>query len=200
MNVETASAAWEDRQRVLEGQDRVRELEARLAKLEAAAAERQKENSISILCFSDDWDRLFASFMLANGALAMGQEVHMFFTFWALAALRKETRSEGNRTLMDKMLAGMLPSGAGKTRLSKMHFGGLGKWMMQKRMRDRGVAQLDELVAAAAEMGAHIHVCELSADLLGLGPEQLQGAGPVELCGVATFLGQATKGQAVLFV
>lgn len=184
---------------VMEAPEVLRTLEARIEQLEAAAGTPRK-TSISILCFSDDWDRLFASFMVANGALAMGQEVHMFFTFWALAALRKKTRDERNRSLMDQLLAGMLPAGPERTRLSKMNFGGLGKLLMRQRMRDRGVTQLDELITSAAEMGARIHVCEMAADLLGFKPEDLQGAGPAELCGVATFLGLATKGQAVLFI
>lgn len=178
----------------------VRELEERIERLEAALAAGGRKESISILCFSDDWDRLFASFMVANGALAMGQEVHMFFTFWALAALRKQTASERNRSMMDRLLARMLPAGAESAPLSKMHFGGLGKLLMRRRMRDRGVTQLDELMVTAVEMGAHIHVCEMAADLLGFQPEDLQGAGPVELCGVATFLGHATQGRAVLFI
>ena len=41
------------------------------------------------MVFSGDFDKVLASFILANAAVAMGDEVSMFFTFWGLNALRR---------------------------------------------------------------------------------------------------------------
>jgi peroxiredoxin family protein len=181
-------------------QGAMRAMQERIEKLEASLHNVSRNASVSILCFSDDWDRLFASFMVANGALAMGKEVHMFFTFWALAALRKKSQNSRNRSLMDQLLSGVLPAGAENTRLSKLNFCGLGKLLIRRRMKARGVGQLDQLIVSATELGVHIHVCEMAADLLGFQAEDLTGAEAIEMCGVASFLGHALNGQAVLFI
>ncbi|SQC98659.1 Uncharacterized conserved protein [Fusobacterium necrophorum subsp. necrophorum] len=38
---------------------------------------------MTIVVFSGDYDKAMAAFVIANGALAMGKKVTMFFTFWA---------------------------------------------------------------------------------------------------------------------
>ena len=42
------------------------------------------------MVFSGDLDKLIAAFIIANGALAMGEQVSMFFTFWGLNSLRRD--------------------------------------------------------------------------------------------------------------
>ena len=43
----------------------------------------------TLIVFSSDLDKAMAAFTIATGALAMGSEVTMFFTFWGLNILRK---------------------------------------------------------------------------------------------------------------
>ena len=43
----------------------------------------------TIIVFSGDMDKVMASFIIANGAAALGKRVTMFFTFWGLSVLRK---------------------------------------------------------------------------------------------------------------
>ncbi len=38
----------------------------------------------NLIIFSGDLDKAIASFIIANGARAMGKEVTMFFTFWGI--------------------------------------------------------------------------------------------------------------------
>jgi len=60
------------------------DLAARLAALEdelAAIRERVPDNKVSIILLSGDFDKAMAAFMMATGAVAMGMEVSMFFTF-----------------------------------------------------------------------------------------------------------------------
>lgn len=42
-----------------------------------------------LLCFSDDLDKALATFVLANGASAIGGKVSIFFTFWGLNVIKK---------------------------------------------------------------------------------------------------------------
>lgn len=177
--------------------DALREDVARLnARLEAM----RPSHDVSIVCFSGEWDRLFAAFVIANGSLALGQEVHLFFTFWAAAALRAGTRSRTEKEFLDRVLGGVLPAGPERAPLSKMNFFGLGKWFFRRRMRARGVPGLSELVLQARELGAHFHVCEMSTDLLGFDMADFGEAGSVEACGVATFMSTAVKSQVTLFI
>ncbi len=50
-----------------------------------------EKNGASIIVFSNDFDKVLASFVLANGAAASGKEVTMFFTFWGLSVLKKKS-------------------------------------------------------------------------------------------------------------
>ena len=46
----------------------------------------------TIIVFSGDLDKVLASFIIANGAAAMGRPVTMFFTFWGLNVLRRSNK------------------------------------------------------------------------------------------------------------
>lgn len=176
------------------------DLEARVAALEARGSGPVIEDSVSIACFSGDWDRLFAAFVIANGAAAMGQTVHMFLTFWGAAALRDATTSGSGRSPVDRLIGRMLPGGPARARLSRMHWFGLGKRVFEWRMRRRGVPLLQDLVQEAVDLGVQVHLCEMSADLLGLRLDDFRNLGDVEPCGVASFLRDATRGRVTLFI
>jgi peroxiredoxin family protein len=179
---------------------RVVDLESRVAVLEAREGASRETGAVSIVCFSCEWDRLFAAFTIANGALALGREVHMFFTFWASAALRDSAKRAANKSFLDRMVGEFLPRGARNAPLSRMNWGGLGKLFLGYRMRKHGIGGIDDLMTQAREMGAHFHLCDTSAALLGLDCSELVGDGCVDPCGVATFLQNAMKGSMVLFI
>jgi len=46
----------------------------------------------TLIVFSNDLDKVMAAFIITNGALAMGDEVTMFFTFWGLRLSGKHVR------------------------------------------------------------------------------------------------------------
>ncbi|MDQ7823430.1 MAG: DsrE/DsrF/DrsH-like family protein [Candidatus Eremiobacteraeota bacterium] len=180
-------------------------LEERIKRLEEQVAHLQKggapEDRVSLVCFSGEWDRLFAAFTIANGALALGQEVHIFFTFWAVSALRKEgATAPAGKSLIQQMLSMMLPGHVGTVPLSKMHFGGMGKAMLGMLMKEKGVDDLGTLMKQAKEMGAHFHLCETSSGLFGLDCKELVDSDTLNTCGVATFLSLALKSRIVLFI
>ena len=56
-------------------------------------------DGLSLVVFSSDLDKAMASLIIANGALAMGSKVTLFFTFWGLDLLRKpDARVRRNRS------------------------------------------------------------------------------------------------------
>ncbi len=178
-------------------------LEERIERLEEerrGGERRDRIEKVDLVCFSGEWDRLFAAFTIANGALAMGQEVHMFFTFWAAAAIRDVRCGGRGGTFMDKMIRRMLPGGVDRAPLSKLNWGGLGKIFLRRRMRQANVGSIEEMMKQAEEMGAHFHLCDTSASILGLGDTELLVGGGVDRCGVATFLSEASRRSLVLFI
>ncbi|MCK7509577.1 MAG: DsrE/DsrF/DrsH-like family protein [Desulfobacterales bacterium] len=75
------------------------DLAARLATLEAVPRRRQASacptTRCSIILLSGDFDKAMAAFMMATGAVAMGMEVSMFFTFWGCTVIKKGRRTPG---------------------------------------------------------------------------------------------------------
>ncbi|MFH0803083.1 MAG: DsrE/DsrF/DrsH-like family protein [bacterium] len=181
--------------------ERLHNLENQVSLLKSELEAQREKKSVSIVCFSGEWDRLFAAFSIANGALSMGCEVHMFFTFWAVCALRKAGHFKpAGKSFTQKLLGRMLPCGAKNVPLSKMNFGGMGKAMLQKLMKEKGVDNLDDLLAQARELGAHFYLCDTSFELFGLNCQELVDGEKLERCGVATFLSYAMRSKVSLFI
>ena len=152
----------------------------------------------TIIVFDGDMDKVLASFVIANGALAMGRPVTMFFTFWGLTALRKTENVPVKKNLIEKMFGVMLPKGAGKLKLSKMNMGGMGTAMMQGIMKDKNIDSLETMMKKAMENGVKIIACSMSMDVMGIHPEELIDG--VEIGGVGTYLGDAEESDVNLFI
>ncbi len=43
----------------------------------------------TLVVHSGDFDKIYSAFIIGNGALAMGMEASMYFTFWGLLRLKK---------------------------------------------------------------------------------------------------------------
>lgn len=152
----------------------------------------------TIIVFSGDLDKVLASFIIANGAAAMGREVTMFFTFWGLNALRKVDIKSPKKPFMDKMFGKMMPQGSKKLKLSKMNMGGMGTAMMKKVMNDKNVESLEDLMKHAMDNGVKLVACTMSMDIMGITKEELIDG--VELAGVASYLGDAEESNVNLFI
>jgi len=155
-------------------------------------------NKTSFVVFSGDLDKQIAAFIIANGAIAMGEEVSMFFTFWGLNALRKKNPPRREKKLMEKMFSTMMPSGPESLRLSQMHMAGAGTAMIKSVMKKHSVQSLPELMQAAHESGARLIACTMTMDLLGIAPSDLIDG--VEFGGVASFLGEAAESHNTMFI
>ncbi|MDN4476121.1 FAD-dependent oxidoreductase [Demequina sp. SYSU T00192] len=155
-------------------------------------------NKTSMVVFSGDLDKVLAAFIIANGAVAMGDEVSMFFTFWGLNALRRTDPPKRDKSMMDTMFGAMMPRGAEKLTLSQMHMAGAGTAMIKNVMKQNDVPSLPELIKSAQDGGARLLGCTMTMDLLGMSQSDLLDG--VELAGVATFLGEANESGTTLFI
>lgn len=171
-------------------------LKAEVAALKANAP----EDKLSMVIYSGDLDNLLAAFIIATGASAMFEKVSMFFTFWAIPALRDPKKVPPNKNLIAKMFGWMLPKGTPKLKLSRMHMGGAGTMMMKDLMKKKNVLSLDQLIKTAADAGVQIYICEMSMDLMGFTKEEMIDYPNLKLAGVAKFLQDAGTSKASLFI
>lgn len=155
-------------------------------------------NGKTIVVFSGDMDKVMASFVIANGAAAMGRQVTMFFTFWGLNVLRKAEKQNIKKPFIDSMFGKMMPQGVNKLKLSKMNMGGMGTSMMRKVMKDKNIDSLEDLVKKAQQNGVKMIACTMSMDVMGITKEEIIDG--VEFAGVGTYLGDAEESDVNLFI
>ena len=178
------------------------ELEKQLADLQAQMKklENGTKDQVSMVVFSGDMDKILAAMIIATGAAAYDMKVKLFFTFWAISALRDPKKSVTGKSLMEKMFGMMLPKGAGKVGLSKMNMGGMGTSMIKGIMKKHKVASLEEMFRTAGELGIEINICEMSMNLMGFKKEEMIDYPVMTICGVATFLSDAQESKIQLFI
>lgn len=135
---------------------------------------------VTIIMHSGDMDKLYSALIICNGALAMGMEASIYFTFWGLERLKK--------------------GGLEKGPLSKMHMFGLGKWMIRQRMKKSNVASLERLMADYKELGGHIIACDMTMDIMGIKASDLRQDWIDEEGSVGTYIQSARNSAITLFI
>lgn len=175
-------------------EERVSRLEAELKEVRASLP----EDRLTMVVFSGDMDKVFASLVIANGAVAMGYEVSMFFTFWGLSALKKGRSVRSKDDVLEKAMALMTPGGLGSLTTSRLNFMGMGPVLFRKMMADKQVVSLPELFASARESGVRMIGCMMSMEVLGIKESDLVDG--IEFGGVAMYLGDALQSRTSLFI
>lgn len=155
-------------------------------------------NNKSMIVFSDDLDRAIASFIIANGAAAMGRKVTMFFTFWGLNVIKKHEKINVEKNFISRMFSRMLPRGSKALKLSKMHMGGIGSKLIRGLMDEYNVDSLEMMIEQAIEAGVEIVACNMSMDLMGVHKDELIDG--VKFGGVATYLAEGEMSDVNLFI
>jgi len=159
---------------------------------------RNPKSAQTIVVFSDALDKAMAAFIIANGAVAMGSEVTLFFTFWGLNLLRRPQPVQAQKTFIERMFGWMMPRGADKTTLSKMNMAGVGTAMIKGIMRKKNVLSLPELIRTAQQGGVHLVACAMTMELMGIKREELIDG--VDEGGVAAYLDKAGSANVNLFI
>jgi peroxiredoxin family protein len=139
-----------------------------------------KNNKATIIVHSGDMDKIYSALILGNGALSMGMESSLYFTFWGLQRLQK--------------------GGLEKGPLSKMHFLGLGKWMIKRRMKAANVVSLERLMQDFKELGGKIIACEMTMEIMGVKKEDMRQDLIDEYGAVGTYINEAKDSQITLFI
>jgi peroxiredoxin family protein len=157
----------------------------------------EETQKCTIIVFSGDMDKVFAAFIIATTAAAMGMETTMFFTFWGLKAIQK-----GNVTgkgLFGRMLGMMNRGGIDRLGPSKFNFFGLGRWMFKKMMKDQNVTTLPEMLQMAIDLDVKMLACLMSMDVMEISRDDLIDEVD-DVVGAATMLAEAQQSQVQYFI
>ena len=135
---------------------------------------------LTIVVHSGDMDKIYSALIIANGALSMGMEASLYFTFWGLQRLQK--------------------GGLEKGPLSKMHMLGIGKSMIKQRMDKANVSSLERLMKDFKELGGKIIACDMTMEIMGVKKEDLRKDLITEYGAVGTYIQEARESTINLFI
>lgn len=115
-----------------------------------------------LLVLTSTYDKALATFMMANTALAMDMDVHIYFSFMGTGVVKK----------------GFKPKLPGIFRFVTGPY--------KKRLKKGGVDDLESQIAQAQSMGARMYVCSMCINANLLKKEKLRNG--VTPAGYATLL------------
>jgi len=123
-------------------------------------------------------DKLYPVFMLASTGGAMDAEVHLFFTFWGLDAIKK--------------------GGLDKSKLPGIM--SLGTGMMKGKIKKVGVPSLTELLKMCRDTeNVKIYACSTTMAMMDVKEEELIDEVD-DIVGAATFLDLAMDADVQMFI
>ena len=127
---------------------------------------------------SGSLDKLYPVFMLASTGGAMDAEVHLFFTFWGINAIKKGGLEKAG-------LPGIMTVGTG---------------MMKGKIKNVGIPSLTELLQMCRETeNVKIYACSTTMELMDVKKEDLIPEVD-EIVGAATFLDIAMDADVQMFI
>jgi len=162
--------------------------------------ENSRKDQLSIAIVSGDMDKILAAMIISLAAAAMDTKVKIFFSFWALSALRDKNKKAKGKDFISKMFGMMLPNGKNKLKLSNMNMAGMGPMMIKYLMKKQNVLSLDQMFIEAAGLGIEITVCEMSMNLMGFKREEIIDYPHLRYAGAATFVADAGESSMQLFI
>ena len=140
-------------------------------------------DKLSIIVYAGYYDKVHYALVMAAAAAAIGRPVTLFFTMLACHAL-KTPSDDGKPAWRDMPLSEEKGKGGKKDdSFAKM-----------------GVATFEELLSSCAHLGVRFMVCEMGLRAIGLEGKPLRDDIPLEEGGLVTFLNDASKDGAMVFI
>lgn len=173
-----------------------------------AEFEAKRTPSLAIIATKGTLDWAYPPFILASTAAALGWKVTIFFTFYALALLKKDLDIKvtplGNPAMPMKMPFGPQWFQQIEWKMPTVlqavpGFEAMCTTLMKQTVNNRGVASIAELRAACLDSGVEFHACQMTVDLFGFDRSDFIPE-VTEFCGAASFLPTAQKADVSLFI
>jgi peroxiredoxin family protein len=156
-----------------------------------------ENNGTTIIVMSGDMDKVFAAFTIAIGAASAGKETNMYFTFWGLKAIQRGNLT--GKSLFGRMMGLLNRGGINRIGPSRFNFGGIGRWMFKKMMKNHKITQLEDLRKTAIALGVKLYPCETSMEVMEISRNDLIDE-VSETCGVAAMMEMSNRSQQTLFI
>lgn len=144
-----------------------------ITEVASAAVAKPTANKLSIIMFSGTADKFIPLGVLTQAAGAMGMEVNVFVTGFALLGFTKEKHA--------------LPFPAEFTAMAPA---------LQQGMQAGHVAPWDAMLRQAKDLGAKVYACSMMSGVMGLTRDDFVDLVD-DVVGAATFLHDAAGGQAI---
>ena len=162
-----------------------------------ASGDRQER--MTVICWSSDLDRVWPALILATTGAASGLDTSIFFTFWGLRVLQKNTKRVTGANWMQVGESIVDRGGTDHLGLSKVRFGGIGTWMIKRLARQHKVASPTELLGMAMDLGVRLYPCQMTMDLYGLTKDDFVDGLEAPI-GAASYIEMASRSTVNLFI
>ncbi|EGV18584.1 sulfur carrier protein DsrE2 [Thiocapsa marina] len=158
-----------------------------------------EEKKLAIIATKGSLDWAYPPFILASTASALGYETQIFFTFYGLQLLKKKLALEvtplGNPGMP-------MPMGMDKwfpvLGLTLPGMQGMMTSMMKKKMKDKGVASVEELRDLCQEAEVKLIACQMTVDLFDMNTSEFIDG--IEYAGAAAFFEFAGESDICLYI
>lgn len=150
---------------------------------------------MAIIASKGTLDGAYPPFLLASTAAALGFEAKIFFTFYGLQLLNKELKLKvspvGNPAMPMPVsvpsIVQVLPG-----------LEWFATWMMKRKLKQKGVASVEELREICIESGVELIACQMTVDLFDFKHEDFVDG--ISSGGAATFLEFASDADITLYI
>jgi len=133
------------------------------------------DRKLVFICSKGNLDMAYPALIMANGALTEGVDVDIFFTFWGLDMINKDTVDQLQFTMLGNTAMHMpgsskhLPQGlAGLPGMTAF-----ATHMLKKQIAEQDVPEVREFLTLLHDMGARLWACKMSADMADLAKDDL---------------------------
>lgn len=141
-----------------------------------------------------DW--AYPPFILASTAAALGYDVQIFFTFYGLTLLKKDLGDLKVSPLGNPAMPMPVPMPNLMQMLPGME--SMATMMMKQKIKDKGVASIDELRDLCLEAEVKFTACQMTVDLFDFKKEDFIDG--IEFGGAASFFEFAGEADVSLFI
>lgn len=148
-----------------------------------AGVPAKARKSGTILLVSGELDKAILAFEVAAGFQAMGMQMSMWFVLYGANCLRKPRsifspakwfarlrggpgRVTETDVALQHVVRGLNHDGACHLPLSQLNYGGVGPMILRHIMRRKGMAQLEDLVRGARDLGVRFTICQICVDAM----------------------------------
>lgn len=165
------------------------------------------QDQLSIIQTKGTLDWAYPPLILASTARTLDKDVHLFFTFYGLRCLLKDTRSLRVSPVGNPAMPVHMPFGPNWLRKPDLRqsvpdliwsMPGITRfatWAFKKQLAEQGQLGFEELRELCLELGVKMTACEMSIELMGFKHSDFIDG--IDYAGAATYFVSSPKSQSL---